>query len=156
MPYTDTHWRRFFTEAGMPELANDPRFATITERTKNIESLYETAANVIRTRSTSSWLETFQRLEIPASRMNQLEDLTRDDHLREMKFFASFEDEKLGRVCFPGVPVRFDREQLPVRLPPRLGQHTAEVLREAGATAGRPKPKPAAADKATAMSDPRL
>ena len=108
----------------MPELARDPRFATITERTKNIEALYETAAKVIRTRSTASWLDTFRKLEIPASRMNRLEDLTADEHLREMKFFASLDDEKLGRVRFPGVPVRFDREQLPVRLPPRLGQHT--------------------------------
>ncbi|HTO47552.1 MAG TPA: CoA transferase [Burkholderiales bacterium] len=156
MPYTNAHWERFFTEAGMPQLAQDPRFATIAERTKNIEALYETAAKVIRTRSTASWLDTFQRLEIPASRMNRLEDLTADEHLRAVNFFSSIDDAELGRVRFPGVPVRFDREQLPVRLPPRLGQHTAEVLREAGASAARPEQQSTGAEKASAMSDPRL
>jgi crotonobetainyl-CoA:carnitine CoA-transferase CaiB-like acyl-CoA transferase len=159
MPYTDAHWRRFFAEAGRPELAADPRFASITERTKHIEALYETAAAIIGTRSTADWLDTFTRLEIPASRMNRLEDLKDDAHLRRTGFFAEIEDAGLGRVCFPGVPVLFDRERPPVRLPPRLGQHTDEVLREAharldasarpGQAAGRPA-------VAAASTDPRL
>ena len=157
MPYTDAHWRRFFTEAGRPELAADPRFANIGERTKNIEALYELAAEIIRTRSTAAWLATFEALEIPGSRMNSLEDLNRDEHLRATGFFAELSDEGLGRVRFPGVPVRFDRQPLPVRLPPRLGQHTEEVLREAGATGGKSeRPARVAPDPAAAMSDPRL
>ena len=57
MPYTDAHWKRFFTEGGMPEAAADPRFANITERTRNIDALYTLAAQVIETRSTDEWLE---------------------------------------------------------------------------------------------------
>jgi crotonobetainyl-CoA:carnitine CoA-transferase CaiB-like acyl-CoA transferase len=157
MPYTDAHWRRFFTEAGRPELAADPRFANIGERTKNIEALYELAAGIIRMRSTAEWLATFEALEIPGSRMNTLEDLNSDEHLRATGFFAELSDAGLGRVRFPGVPVRFDRQALPVRLPPRLGQHTDEVLREAGAVAGKPEgPTRVAPAPASAMSDPRL
>jgi crotonobetainyl-CoA:carnitine CoA-transferase CaiB-like acyl-CoA transferase len=160
MPYTDAHWRRFFTAAGRPELATDPRFTSIGERTKNIEALYETAAGIIRARSTADWLATFEALEIPGARMNTLEDLTQDEHLRATGFFAELEDRGLGHVRFPGVPVRFDREQLPVRLPPRLGQHTDEVLRAAGASVARPEQPQRAAraapPAAAAMSDPRL
>ena len=47
MPYTDAHWKRFFGEAGTPEVAADPRFASIGERTKNIEALYKQAAEII-------------------------------------------------------------------------------------------------------------
>ena len=130
LPYTDAHWRRFFIEAGRLELADDPRFASITERTQHIETLYEMAAGIIGTRSTAEWLATFQALEIPASRINSLEDLPHDEHLRATAFFATLDDAKLGRLRFPGVPVKFDRERPPVRMPPRLGEHTSEVLRE--------------------------
>jgi len=136
MPYTDRHWQRFFVEAGEPALADDPRFANIAERTKHIEALYEIADRLIATRSTADWLDVCARLEIPASRMNRLEDLAGDEHLRATGFFATLEDPAMGSLRFPGVPVQIDGQRLPVRMPPRLGEHTAEVL----ASIGRPKP----------------
>ena len=156
MPYTDAHWQRFFAEAGMPEVAADSRFASITERTKNIEALYQQAADIIATRSTAEWLARFEALEIPASRMNSLEDLTEDPHLRETGFFTSIDDPQLGRVRFPGVPVLFDRERPPVALPPRLGEHTAEVLREAGVPAQPPRSLQRTAAAVSTATDPRL
>lgn len=132
MPYTDIHWKRFFTEGGLPEAATDPRFANITERTKNIDALYTLAAQVIATRSTADWLATCARLEIPASRMNRLEDLAVDEHLQATGFFVTHQDPRMGTLRFPGAPVRLDHQALPVGMPPRLGQHTDEVLREAG------------------------
>jgi len=132
MPYTDAHWQRFFIEGGMPEAAADPRFANITERTKNIDALYTLAAQVIETRGTEAWLEVFARLEVPASRMNRLEDLVDDAHLKATGFFKTIDDPKMGRLQFPGAPVRIDRRQLPVGMAPRLGEHTHQVLTEAG------------------------
>ncbi len=132
MPYTDAHWKRFFVEGGMPEAAADPRFANIAERTRNIDALYTLAAQVLETRTTDSWLETFSRLEVPASRMNRLEDLVLDPHLKATGFFKTIEDPRMGTLRFPGAPVRIDRRQLPVRMAPRLGEHTHQVLREAG------------------------
>lgn len=132
MPYTDAHWQRFFIEAGMPELASDARFTNIAARTKHIEQLYEIAANVIAGRGTADWLEIFGQLEIPAAQMRRLEDLQHDEHLRQTGFFETIDDPKMGRLVFPGVPVKFDRERMPVRMAPRLGEHTAEVLAEIG------------------------
>lgn len=132
MPYTDVHWRRFFIEAGRPALATDERYTDITARTAHIESLYETAAEIIGTRTTADWLATFNRLEIPASKMLRLEDLQHDQHLRQTRFFETLDDPVMGRLVFPGVPVKFDRVRPPVRMPPRLGEHTAEILSELG------------------------
>jgi crotonobetainyl-CoA:carnitine CoA-transferase CaiB-like acyl-CoA transferase len=132
MPYTDAHWKRFFTEGGMPEAAADPRFANITERTQHIDALYTLAARVIEARGTDEWLEVFARLEVPASRMNRLEDLAEDRHLKATGFFKSIDDPKMGMLHFPGSPVRIDRRQLRVRMAPRLGEHTHQVLSEAG------------------------
>ena len=135
MPYTDAHWRRFFIEAGQPALAADERYADITARTAHIESLYETAADIMRTRTTADWIATFNRLEIPASEMRRLEDLQQDPHLRQTGFFETIDDPAMGRLVFPGVPVKFDRSRPPVRMAPRLGEHTAEVLAELGLSA---------------------
>jgi crotonobetainyl-CoA:carnitine CoA-transferase CaiB-like acyl-CoA transferase len=132
MPYTDAHWKRFFTEAGMPQAAADPRFTSIAERTRHIDALYTLAAEVIATRTTDDWLQTFERLEVPASRMNRLEDLADDPHLKATGFFKTVQDPTMGTLRFPGAPVRIDRRQLPVRMAPRLGEHTHQVLRDAG------------------------
>jgi crotonobetainyl-CoA:carnitine CoA-transferase CaiB-like acyl-CoA transferase len=132
MPYTDAHWKRFFTEGGMPQAAADPRFTSIAERTRHIDALYTLAAEVIATRTTDDWLQTFERLEVPASRMNRLEDLADDPHLKATGFFKTVQDPAMGTLRFPGAPVRIDRRQLPVRMAPRLGEHTHQVLRDAG------------------------
>jgi crotonobetainyl-CoA:carnitine CoA-transferase CaiB-like acyl-CoA transferase len=131
MPYTDAHWQRFFTEAGRADLAADPRFANISERTKNIVALYELAEQILAQRSTAQWLEVLDRLEIPASRMNRLEDLAADPHLVETGFFETIDDPAMGRLRFAGVPVKFNGQRPPVRMAPRLGEHTDEVLNAA-------------------------
>jgi crotonobetainyl-CoA:carnitine CoA-transferase CaiB-like acyl-CoA transferase len=149
MPYTDQHWKRFFTEAGEPALACDARFTNIASRTTHIEALYEIADRIIATRTTEAWLEVCARLEIPASRMNRLEDLPQDEHLRATGFFETIDDAAMGKVRFPGVPVKLDGRRLPVRMPPRLGEHTAQVLAELGIDQ-----PPAAADRPAARGQP--
>jgi len=132
MPYTDAHWCRFFIEAGAPELALDDRFTNISARTRNIEKLYELAAQFIAGRSTAAWLEIFNRLEIAASRINRLEDLPQDEHLSATGFFETLQDPMMGTLKFPGVPVKFDHVRPPVRMAPRLGEHTDQLLAELG------------------------
>jgi crotonobetainyl-CoA:carnitine CoA-transferase CaiB-like acyl-CoA transferase len=134
LPYPDVHWRRFFEEAGEPTLAADPRFIDIAARTRNIDALYATAGRIIRGRTTSEWLETCRRIDIPAAKVNALQDLPEDPQLQAQKFFVEIADAQMGRVRFPGVPVRFDGAHPPIGLPPRLGQHTREILQEAGLT----------------------
>lgn len=138
MPYTDAHWQRFFTEAGRPDAAADPRFATMAQRTAHIDALYGLAAEIIATRGTDDWLQACERLEIPAARVNRLEDLPHDPHLQATDFFRAIDDPAMGALRFPGPPVRIDRQALPVRMAPRLGEHTDELLREIGAAEDTP------------------
>lgn len=134
MPYTDQHWRSFFNEIDLPELATDPRFVDIAARTLNIESLYELAGTAIGQRSTEAWIEVSKRAEIPAAPVASLEQIIDDTHLRATKFFVSKEDPTMGNLLFPGVPLKFDRERPDISIPPRLGEHTAAILAEAGLT----------------------
>ena len=131
MPYTDAHWRAFFTEVGRPDLAVDARFTDVGVRTTNIGALYALAGEFIATRTTADWVATLGRLQIPAAPMATLEDLLTDPQLAATNFFEEMPDPA-GTLRYPGVPVRFDGVRPPMRYPPRLGEHTRTVLAEAG------------------------
>ena len=132
VPYTDQHWKKFFVEVGRNDLAADSRFIGIAARTQNIDALYALAGEHLRGRTTADWLAAFDRLDIPAAPINKLEDLERDPHLAATKFFVDVDDPAIGRVRMPGAPLRFENTQCPMTMPPRLGEHTVAVLREAG------------------------
>lgn len=132
MPYTDKNWRDLFLEAGELKLANDPRFANIGTRTDNIAALYTELARIMGTRSNSEWLETCNSLEIPAAPVNRMADILKDPHLDATNFFQEYEDPEMGKLRFPGVPVFFDGERMPITPPPRKGEHAREILADAG------------------------
>lgn len=132
MPYTNTHWQRFFAEVGHPELASDVRFTDIAQRTRHIAELLELASGFVAQHRTSYWIDACERLEIPASPVARLGDLPQDPHLLATGFFETVHDTAMGTVRFPGVPVQFDGQRLPVGMPPRLGEHTRPLLEAAG------------------------
>ncbi len=119
MPYTDAHWRDFFRAAGRPDLAADARFTDISARTANIETLYEITGEIVRGHSTAHWLEVCEALQIPVAKINALDDLPDDPHLRATGFFERVEDAAMGTLRFPGAPVRFDGARAPIGVPPR-------------------------------------
>lgn len=132
LPYTDQHWKNFFVEAGTPELANDPRFVTIAARTKNIAELYAIAGAHIAQRTSAEWAGICKRLEIPATPVKSLDEIIDDEHLRATGFFVTRDDPTMGKIKFPSLPIRFDRAYAEISMPARLGEHTRDVLREAG------------------------
>lgn len=128
MPYTDVHWQTFLLEVGDTATLEDPRFATLSERTRNIELLYTRLAEHILTRSTQEWISVCHRLDIPVAPMNRLEDLRADPHLCAVEHFVTVDDADMGRLVFPRNPVRFDGWRSQPTMPPRLGQDTERVL----------------------------
>lgn len=135
MPYTDAHWQRFFNETGHPELATDARFSDITARTQHIEDLYARVGSIVANHDTAHWLALCQRLEIPAAPINRLEDLEHDPHLRSVDFFVPLTSTAGHHYRFTRNPVRLQRSDVAPAMPPRLGEHTREVLQQAGLSA---------------------
>lgn len=132
--YTDRHWRAWFDAMGTPEvLENDPRFATMTSRTENIDAIYAELAEILRTRTTAEWLDLFERADIPAMPVNSPDDLIDDPHLRDVGFFKEVEHPTEGMIRDMAVPADWSVTQPgPERFAPRLGEHSTEVLREIG------------------------
>ena len=136
LAYTDPQWRRFWSEVGCCELADDPRFDTLKARSENIDELYRIAGQKMRDRTTDDWIACLNRLEIPTARITRLEELFDDPHLAAIDFFKRVEHPTEGRIVVPDAPVRFSRAETGLRrLQPTLGEHSAEVLGELGYTA---------------------
>jgi crotonobetainyl-CoA:carnitine CoA-transferase CaiB-like acyl-CoA transferase len=131
--YNDKHWREFFRLIGRPELLADPRFATQEARSRDFEGAYTLIADEMRKRTTAEWLEALEAADIPVQRMNSLEDLLRDPHLAAIGYFREVEHPSEGRIRATAVPAEWS-ESVPEyrRHAPRFGEHTREVLREAG------------------------
>jgi crotonobetainyl-CoA:carnitine CoA-transferase CaiB-like acyl-CoA transferase len=133
MAYTQAHWRKFWTLVGKPEMISDPRFDSIASRAKNVVAVYELAGQCIADKTTDEWLTRLRELEIPAARMSSLDDLFIDPQLAASGFFKRARHPTEGEILYTDLPVRFSDSPAPsARLQPRLGEHSFEVLREAG------------------------
>jgi len=132
--YTDSHWRKFFELIGDPgRMERDPRFATIGSRTEHIGELYALVAQAMKNRSTAEWLEVLEGLDIPAMPLHTPSSLLDDPHLKATGFFRTVEHPSEGSIREMAIPGLWSGTPPSIRRPaPRLGQHTAEVLLEAG------------------------
>jgi crotonobetainyl-CoA:carnitine CoA-transferase CaiB-like acyl-CoA transferase len=137
LPYTNAHWRRFFEAVGRDDLAGSSWVSDPAERSRQIGKLYAAVAEVTPSRSTAEWLELLNRLDIPAMPVNRPDDLLVDPHLAEIGFFPLFDHPSEGRIRAVGLPMRFaDTPAAFRRHAPRLGEHTREILAEAGIAEG--------------------
>ena len=133
LAYTDSQWERFWAEVGEPNLKDDPRFNNLSSRADNIEVVYSLSAKFISTRTTAEWLEVLSRLEIPCGEIIELESLPDDPHLQAINFFRTEHHPTEGAITIPDIPIQFDRTPGAInRLQPKLGEHTNEILLEAG------------------------
>ena len=137
LPYNDRQWRSVFAIAGCAHLMDDARFADLPSRHANIDALYETLAGILATRRTGEWLDELDAGNVPAMAVLSGEDLMDDPHLEAVGFWQFAEDPQLGTLRLPGIPMQFSATPGSIRrLPPKLGEHSVEVLREAGYTTG--------------------
>jgi crotonobetainyl-CoA:carnitine CoA-transferase CaiB-like acyl-CoA transferase len=133
MPYVDKDWQRTFELIGREDLKTDARFADVAQRTRHIGELYRLLAQKLRLRTTEEWVRAFDEADIPAMRLHTPESLLEDPHLNEIGFFGLAEHPSEGTLRTMAVPTRWSESPPDVRrLAPRLGEHSVEVLREAG------------------------
>ncbi|HMD64269.1 MAG TPA: CoA transferase [Stellaceae bacterium] len=133
LPYTDRHWRDFFRLARRPELAEDPRLADAETRSRHVAELYALIADSVRDAPTAYWLDKLKAADIPCGPVNRLAELPADAHLAAVDFFSLTEHPSEGSIRMVRPPVRFGEADCALRRPaPRLGEHSREILREAG------------------------
>jgi crotonobetainyl-CoA:carnitine CoA-transferase CaiB-like acyl-CoA transferase len=126
---TDADWRCASVVFGLPELADDARFATGDARLAHRGDLLAQVSAWTRTRTPSQVAEALQSAGVPAGQMNRPPDVLEDPQLRERKLFADMRhplfDHPLpaetGPAPFRHIP------PAPQRPAPLPGQHTREI-----------------------------
>jgi crotonobetainyl-CoA:carnitine CoA-transferase CaiB-like acyl-CoA transferase len=133
LAYTDAQWRRFWTAVGKPEMMNDPRYVDMSARARNIDDVYRLAGEELTNRPTAEWVKLLDEIEIPSGPVKSLDEVMDDPHLAATGFFRRMTHPTEGEVVVTDVPLRFSDSPAGIdRLPPRLGEHGREILREIG------------------------
>ncbi|WP_307697356.1 CaiB/BaiF CoA transferase family protein [Variovorax paradoxus] len=129
----DAQWKRFCRAAGLDALVDDPRFATNADRVAHFAETVRVVAGAMRTRTVAEWLEILRGANVAASPIHTLDEALAHPQIEARELLVQSEHPVLGRVRNVGLPVRFNGEpRVALRPAPLLGQHTAEVLAEAG------------------------
>jgi crotonobetainyl-CoA:carnitine CoA-transferase CaiB-like acyl-CoA transferase len=135
---TDRQWRNLFAALDRPDLADDPRYATIAGRTANIDALYTLVDGILRTGSTAEWRGRLDRFDVPNGIVNDLAGVVADPYLHETGFFVPVDHPSEGATVTMAIAPEFSRSRPELGLPPpRLGEHNAELLAEIGYSAAQ-------------------
>lgn len=137
--YNDKQWEGFLRELGRESLVQeDPRFATFANRSRNIDHVYGWLSKVFEERSTAEWMTLLEKADVPFMPMHDLQSVLQDPHLRATGFFQPVEHPTEGPILSMRMAPQW-KNSTPdkARLAPQLGEHTVEVLQEAGLSAAQ-------------------
>jgi crotonobetainyl-CoA:carnitine CoA-transferase CaiB-like acyl-CoA transferase len=123
-------WEQLCDVVGAPDLATDPRFATMAARNENRDELVPILEEIFAGRTVAEWLELLVPAGIPAAKVNSVEEALTDPQTAARGNVAEHEHPTLGTVRTLRTALRVtDGERVPARGPFR-GEHTEEVLAE--------------------------
>lgn len=131
--YSDEHWRKFLAMVNREDLLAEPRFATLADRQRNGKDYHDLIQDHLATQSSAEWLALLLAADIPAVNIPTLDELIDDPHLKAVGLIHQVQHPSEGPLNLVGTPGTWSATP-PIlsHLPPRLGQHTREVLTEAG------------------------
>jgi crotonobetainyl-CoA:carnitine CoA-transferase CaiB-like acyl-CoA transferase len=127
----DQQWQRFCQAAGRPDLAGDARFTTNTLRVQHRGDLVPRLETLFRERPAPQWRELLQRADVPHAPVWDYAQLFASDQAAARGLRVSVRDPRGQKVDLLGSPFQIAGADLPPPcMPPRLGEDTAQVLRE--------------------------
>lgn len=123
---------------GRPELTEDPRFLTNSDRLRNVELLEPMLEESFSTAGTQEWIRRCNAAGVPCGPINNFKQAMEDPHYRERGMVASVDHPVIGRMDVIGIPTKFSRTPGALRkAAPLFGQDTDAVLRDVGLSDAR-------------------
>lgn len=129
----DRQFKSFCDYAGAPELAEDPRFITNSDRVKNREALYALLPEVTKRKTQQEWVDGLAGIHVPSGPVNSLDQVFEDPQVqaRGMKLTMPYPEAQSGEVDLIANPIKYSGTPVTYRRPPpTAGQHSQEVLHE--------------------------
>lgn len=131
----DGQYRKFCEIAGCRELADDPRFVRNADRVRHRAVLVPMLADILRTRRKADWLAALEAAKVPCGPINGLDEVFADPQVQARAMTVAVQHPLSDKLRLVASPMKLSNTPPTVRrAPPLLGQHTEEVLAEAGLT----------------------
>ena len=133
LPYSSDNWCAFYEAVGHPECIEEFAVRDKVERARNIDRIYDKMSEIGLQRTTAEWEALLLDIDVPHTAFAVLEEVTEQPHLKAVGLFEELDHPTEGKIVQARPPTRFSASPAGIhKLPPRLGEHTCEVLREAG------------------------
>jgi len=130
-PFTDAQSKRLAEAVGHPEWW--PETADRDARAERGRNLMRSLAKLFQEKTTAEWLPALEAADIPCGPVHNYETLLKDPEVVENESFSIYDHPEAGKVRAVNPGARFSETPMKMwRVPPKLGEHTDEVLREAG------------------------
>jgi formyl-CoA transferase len=122
-------WAVLCEAIGRPELRDDSRFASNGARVAHRPELHDILSQSFRQRNAEDWLALFRAAGLPCGPINSVPEVFRHPQAGARELVLAAEHPGVGTVRFPGFPYKLSATPAAVRRPPpRLGEHTVDVL----------------------------
>jgi len=129
----DRQFAKFCDVAGRPEWAADPRFATNAERVRHRAVLVPLLEEAIRGRPRNQWLTALEAAKVPCGSINNIAEALADPHAQQRGAVVGMDHPLTPDLRLVASPMKLSATPVQYRqAPPLLGQHSRELLREAG------------------------
>jgi len=126
-------WQDFAAAIGRPELHADPRFATPAARRTNARALIGILDAVFAAREWGEWRAILEASGIAFGVVGTLEDVPHDAQMRDSGALVPIDDPRAGARLTVSSPLAISgQEKVPATMAPGIGEHSVEILREAG------------------------
>jgi len=127
----DSQFTSFCQTAGCAELAQEPRFKTMSQRIVHRGELIPLIADVMRTRTKHEWIEALEAANVPCGPINNMKEVFEDPQVQHRKLRVDIPHPLGGVAPVVASPLRLSETPVEYRLaPPTLGQHNEEVLKD--------------------------
>jgi crotonobetainyl-CoA:carnitine CoA-transferase CaiB-like acyl-CoA transferase len=132
---TDPQFQRLMKQLGRADATADPQFKDWPTRIANNKALHEIIEEAMKQRSSAEWSDIFAKNDIPAGRVLTIPETVKLDHFSHRTIMQTVETEH-GPIKVVGSGFRLEHDGGSIERPPaKLGEHTDEVLGEAGYSA---------------------
>ena len=135
---SDGLWRSFTAAAGLDELTDDPRYATNPDRVRNRDTLIPRITKALAARGCAEWTALLNVAGVPVGPVNTVPAALAQPQVAAREMVVEITHPVAGTLRTLGSPLKLSAQPASVRrAPPTLGQHTGEILGEAGYSAAR-------------------